>query len=302
MPLIFISYRRDDEPGFTGRLVDALEKVFGADVVFRDREDIRAGDDFVAVIEEELRQFAAMLVVIGPGWLATSRDGVRRLDAAGDFVEFEVRRGLASGKPVIPVLVGGATMPAASDLPPALAGLARRQAVVLADASWAADIAHLVELLRGLLAAQRPPVARRAWRLAAALLAALVVALIAVALLAPQFLAGGKPDAGGRWHAHVVYDWGDAYDETYDLQVAAGEVRGSATYLGLARRITQGELRGERISFSTRSSEVLGGEPPREVTHHYRGRFSGGALQLTLETSGGYTQHSAIDFVARRPR
>jgi len=36
MPGLFINYRRDDQPGYAGRLADALESAFGADKVFRD--------------------------------------------------------------------------------------------------------------------------------------------------------------------------------------------------------------------------------------------------------------------------
>ena len=73
-----------------------------------------------------LEQVRAVLVVIGPGWLDTSVDGQRRLDRADDFVRREVEQALASGKPVVPVLVGGATMPAANALPVALRALANR--------------------------------------------------------------------------------------------------------------------------------------------------------------------------------
>jgi len=108
--------------------------------------------------------------------------------------------------------------------------------------------------------------------------------------------------AAGRWQAHVVYDWGDAYDETFDLQLTAGEVRGTATYLRLARPIAQGELHGERIRFVTHSAEALGDAPLREVTHHYHGRVDGDALHLTLATSGAHAQHAPVDFIARRAR
>jgi len=50
--------------------------------------------------------------------------------------------------PVIPVLVGGAALPAATDLPSELRGLIQRQAVGLRDDSWHRDMDDLVWYLR----------------------------------------------------------------------------------------------------------------------------------------------------------
>ena len=66
---LFISYRRNDQPGFAGRLADALEEAFGRDNVFRDVEDIHPGDDFVLTIQKQLGRVNVMLVMIGPAWL-----------------------------------------------------------------------------------------------------------------------------------------------------------------------------------------------------------------------------------------
>ena len=43
---VFISYRRSDTTGEAGRLADALESLLGAACVFRDADDIPAGEDF----------------------------------------------------------------------------------------------------------------------------------------------------------------------------------------------------------------------------------------------------------------
>lgn len=138
MSKVFVSYRRDDSAGFAGRLTDALERRFGVDSVFRDVDDIAAGADFGVVIEQALQQVQAVLVVIGPRWLDARDMRGRRLDDPGDYVRREIALALASGKPVIPVLVGGATMPVAEALPPTLRGLANRNALSLGDAGWGA--------------------------------------------------------------------------------------------------------------------------------------------------------------------
>lgn len=104
-----MSYRRADVGGYAGRLKDALEVRLGAAKVFQDVTTIGAGRDFVAEIDRALAEADAVLAVIGPGWLrASAPDGRLRLLQPEDFVRTEIVRGLASGLPVVPVLVGGA--------------------------------------------------------------------------------------------------------------------------------------------------------------------------------------------------
>ena len=148
---IFISYRRDDSQGFAGRLENDLAQCFGDELVFRDRE-IPPGADFADHIEHQLRAADAALVVIGRQWLDI-RDaaGGRRLDQPGDWVRREIELSLASGKPLIPVLVAGVAMPATQDLPPSLQGLARFQALVLSDHRWPDDMRALCDALSALV-------------------------------------------------------------------------------------------------------------------------------------------------------
>ena len=54
MPSIFLSYRRVDTSGHTGRLSDALEAKFGHDAVFHDIQSIEAGKRFDNVIDSAL--------------------------------------------------------------------------------------------------------------------------------------------------------------------------------------------------------------------------------------------------------
>jgi hypothetical protein len=92
---------------------------------------------------------SVLLAVIGPQWL-DSRDtsGVRRLDDAGDFVRIELASALRSGTPVMPVLVRGAKMPRADEVPDDLKDLAYRNAVELTHARWKSDIQLLVKAVR----------------------------------------------------------------------------------------------------------------------------------------------------------
>jgi len=157
MGSVFISYRRDDSQGFAGRLEDDLSERLGDEWVFRDRE-IPAGTDFVEHLQAHLDRAAVVLVVIGPAWSAIrGADGRRRLDAPDDWVRREIERALARNVPLVPVLVGGARMPAAAALPAGIAALSRRQALALDDAHWARDLDELLAQLGRL----SPPLARQ---------------------------------------------------------------------------------------------------------------------------------------------
>ncbi|MBS1145170.1 MAG: hypothetical protein H6R14_2576 [Proteobacteria bacterium] len=308
MPGIFISYRRDDQAGFAGRLADALEATFGADNVFRDIEDIHPGEDFVVAIEKNLAAVDVMLALIGPAWLSLSRQGVRRLDEPDDFVRREIEAGLTAGKVVLPVLVGGAAMPAESELPSSIRTLARRQALVLTDAGWSADLARLIAVVATKVPVVRPTTGRPVaiWG---------GVALLAAALLAVGLNGFGTKQTGdaaqpvavapaqnvsGRWQATIKYDWGAEHLEKFELQVDKDKLHGTAGYLGVARMIEQGTVSGEQLGFVTHSQEVAGDGPAREVTHRYRGTLKAGELHLVLESGGGFSAHTPVSFVARR--
>ena len=310
MAEIFISYRRDDQPGFAGRLADALGAVFGADSVFRDIEDIRPGEDFVVAIKQQLSSVDVLLVMIGPAWLGVSRNGVRRLDEAGDFVRLEIEAGLASGKPVIPLLVGGARMPLEADLPPALARLARCQAVTLSDAGWRSDVEQLVKDLRTLLPgkAQGNGRARRRWLILGGLAVVALLGVFAVARFVPE-RAGSAPaavkppavDIAGRWTARVKYDWGDEYDEVFEFKYLGERLHGSATYLRGRLSIEQASLEDGWLRFITRSRETLNSDgAAKEVTHRYTGQVTPEGIRFTLESGGGYSIHPPLEFVAAR--
>jgi len=143
---VFICYRREDAPATTGRIYDHLVQTFGEGSVFKDVDSIPIGADFPSHIQRILRQATAQVVVIGPRWL-DSRDeaGQPRLQNPGDFVRQEIETGLASGIPVIPVLVEGATMPPAQVLPATVAPLTRLQAVnIRFDPDFTADMRRLI--------------------------------------------------------------------------------------------------------------------------------------------------------------
>ncbi|HMF20557.1 MAG TPA: tetratricopeptide repeat protein [Pseudolabrys sp.] len=143
---IFINYRRDDSIGVAGRLYDRLAQSFGRDELFMDVDHIPAGVDFVAHLNSQVAACNIILVVIGPRWLeAKDENGGRRLDNQDDFVTIEIATALARNIRVIPVLVDGARMPKAGELPDPLKPLARRQAVEVRQLHFGRDAEALLE-------------------------------------------------------------------------------------------------------------------------------------------------------------
>jgi sugar lactone lactonase YvrE len=152
---IFISYRRDDDPGFAQALYMRLEQEFAGEDLFMDVEGhIQPGDDFVKVLNEQVVCCDVLLAIIGEGWIsAKDADGNRRLDKPEDFVRIEVGSALQLGKRVIPVLVNQAEMPRADELPQPLKPLARRNAVAIRPTRFKADSQGLINALKHALAA-----------------------------------------------------------------------------------------------------------------------------------------------------
>src|SRR3954453_11912926 len=147
---IFLSYRRGDVGGYAGRLADALHERLGSKNVFQDVLDIGPGQDYAVVIDRALDDSDALLAVIGPGWLsAADPQGSARLFAADDYVRQEIARALDRDVRVVPVLVGGGSLPAGAELPDGLPRLAQRQAVVLHDETWHQAVDGLMRSLRG---------------------------------------------------------------------------------------------------------------------------------------------------------
>lgn len=138
---VFVSYRRDDAAHITGRIHDALVARLGQARVFMDVDSVAPGEDFVKKIRDTIAASDVFLVIIGPSWLgARTGDGRRRIDLPGDFVRLELSVALAQGLKIIPVLVDGADMPRAEDLPEDVAQLVRHNAVFLTHATFKRDM------------------------------------------------------------------------------------------------------------------------------------------------------------------
>jgi hypothetical protein len=264
MPGIFISYRRDDSAGFAGRLADALEARFGAAPVFRDVQDIRAGDDFVRAIDRSLAACQVLLAVIGPRWLsATDAVGRRRIDDRADFVRIEIAAALRRGVHVIPVLVDGATMPGRVALPGSLSALARRQAVTLGDTTWDTDVQRVIRDIEAQLG--RPGISRRRWLMGAAGAAGLIslVALTTWWLGRPRLVAGAWRTAEGNvWfirQSGIELIIEDTHYETHEVwRKGRGRIAGDTVQVDLAYTFQPGLTMGGKLTIDSDGQSMHG--------------------------------------------
>jgi hypothetical protein len=145
-PNIFIGYRRGDGAGWAGRLHADLRARLGRDSeIFMDVDGIPPGEDFRAYIDHAIGQCDAFVAMIGPSWLdARDEQGRRRLDDPGDFVRLEIAAALNRNIRVIPVLVGGARLPTAGELPEPLDRLVNRHAISLDNETWELGVNRIV--------------------------------------------------------------------------------------------------------------------------------------------------------------
>jgi hypothetical protein len=299
MSQVFISYRRDDAAGYARALYDELARQFGAERVFMDVDDIGAGQAFGEVIERQLGAAQVMLVLIGRRWLGEREGAPARIHDEADFVRREVATGLARGARVIPVLLDGAPLPSAAQLPEALLALPGRNALEIDNSRYAADVQRLVTTLRealsGVAVAAPPQRLRRA-----ALAGAILVAGGAAVWWSTRGSAKVRPAVNGLWQADVTYDWPNArYSERLELRGDDTALHGSASFLTVPRGVLEGQVDGAGLRFVTRSTETSGGGE-REVTHRYRGHLVGDELHLVMQTEGGSTPHAPLEIVARR--
>ena len=144
-PSMFISYRREDTSGEAGHLAADLGKRFGRERIFIDVTTLTPGQDFEAQIDDVLSACHVTLVLIGKRWLSVSLpDGSRRIDGQSDYVRREIATALRRpDMNVVPVLVEGAAMPSADELPADIADLARHNAFELSNKRWGYDVGQL---------------------------------------------------------------------------------------------------------------------------------------------------------------
>lgn len=148
MAKIFLSYRRDDSAGYTGRIFDHLSARFGSGRVFMDVDGIDAGENFPKVIEASIASCDTVVAVIGKRWDGVDdTHGFRRIDDPADYVRRELAVAMQMGVDLVPVLVGGAELPGKRDLPEDLGDMTLRNALEIDDRAFLAGMDRLIAVL-----------------------------------------------------------------------------------------------------------------------------------------------------------
>ena len=199
MPGVFISYRRRDTDGHAGRLAEDLRERYGADRVFIDVDSIGGGADFEQRIELALDSCDAAFVLIGEDWLGRRAGAPARIMDPDDWVRREVATVLRRPDvTVVPVLVEGAPLPTAADLPPDLERLPRLQAAELSTREWDYRVGQLCEVVERV----EPDVAggplRRLVRRSGRAGAAAIAAVLAAAAVAIAAVVASGGDSGSK--------------------------------------------------------------------------------------------------------
>jgi len=316
---IFISYRREDSAPYAGRLYDRLCTHFGADQVFMDVDDIPPGADFAAHIDAKVGSCDAMVVVIGKDWLtARNADGQLRLSDPSDFVGLEVSLALQRSVLVIPVLVGGASIPKPEELRADLKALSKRNALTLNNHDFQRDVDQLIEALDKAPGLRKPALKqnidsraelrkkllrRLVWKVP------LIFLLMSLAVwwqmrreneaqltTATQTGASKAMAFTGSWKGDVTYPWQVSHTEQFLFQPEEDKLFGTATFLGVKRGIGDGKIVGETISFSVAFEEIYG-STMRSRRNRYEGKLSGDTIRLRIMDDQG---NSPVELVLTR--
>jgi pterin-4a-carbinolamine dehydratase len=155
-PAVFISYRRTNQ-----LIVEHIHlkycDVYKASSIFLDRTDLKPGAHFPDELRQAVTRASIVLVVIGRDWASMQNEQTysKRLDEEGDWVRQEVLLALQGPGLVIPVLVDGAKLPTAEQLPTPLRPLIERNAVSLSVDHFGDDVSKLVAKLGEKLGEER---------------------------------------------------------------------------------------------------------------------------------------------------
>ena len=291
MASIFISYRREDTGGHAGRLCDRLTARFGGDRVFMDIQDIQPGQNFATSIEGTIATCDCVIAVIGPRWLEMLQE---RAQSRDDFVRQEIGAALRRHVTVIPVLMGGARMPAAADLPTELVELSFRNAIDVRDERFDDDVAALGTCLARELrltesSAARPARVTRGLRFAIPLLV-IACAIAGYFLLRPVApVAGDAPGPAaplidGDWVAEMQKPGQQPFRIRLSFQRVGESIGGMVWYPTGDGPMHDVTLKGRTLTFSTMHVPQFASSP---ATIRFQAEVADGRIRLMATDDAG---------------
>src|SRR5690606_21448645 len=114
--------------------------------IFMDIDKIEPGVDFTDAISHSLECCDVMLAIIGPRWMGEIGQS-SRIKNDDDWVRLEIATAIKRNIRVVPVLVDGAELPTAEELPEDLQSLLKRQAYEISNKRWRYDTNELIKFL-----------------------------------------------------------------------------------------------------------------------------------------------------------
>lgn len=153
MPKIFLCYRREDSACHAHLIYRDLSDYFGTESVVFDVDTIPLGSDYREFLNKEVSECDILLAIIGDQWLDILS---KRLRDKKDWVRIEILAALGRKIPVVPIIVGRASIPEEKNLPSKLAKLAHMQAAeVRAGPGLENQLKQLINKLDRLIAISR---------------------------------------------------------------------------------------------------------------------------------------------------
>ena len=131
------------------RLYGDLTKAFGKRKIFMDFKNIEPGANFIEQIENAIESCGVVIVLIGPNWIMKIDDADHQNSGSQyeDFVMLEIASALKHKIPILPILLDGAIMPSAKQMPTMLKPLAEINAFVISARWWKYDVNALIAFL-----------------------------------------------------------------------------------------------------------------------------------------------------------
>jgi hypothetical protein len=146
---VFISYRKADTSSAARLLYMSLAPLLGKENIFFDVEVLKPGMNWRHAIRVSANSPGVLLALIGPRWLEALQARSQRaaVEDVDDVARKEIEYSLTNAVDVavIPILVEGAEMPKADQLPHTIRGLADIQAQPLREDTYDDDLKRLVD-------------------------------------------------------------------------------------------------------------------------------------------------------------
>jgi hypothetical protein len=118
---VLVSYWRGEDQFAANRVAGLLAPIFGNDGVMLD-DGALAGTEDVEALFRNVAQCAALVVIVGRGWISARGRGHRGyLTDPHDGVELAIDAALKLNKAIVPILTNGVAMPRVDELPGVIA-------------------------------------------------------------------------------------------------------------------------------------------------------------------------------------